>query len=97
MGKPPAALIALAISAFAIGTAEFVIMGLLPQVAHNLAVSVPTAGWLISGYALGVCLGAPVMAMATRRLPHRAALLLLMAICSCSAMASARSPPPTAC
>jgi DHA1 family inner membrane transport protein len=75
-----AALLALAVSAFAIGTAEFVIMGLLPQVARNLAVSVPAAGWLISGYALGVCIGAPIMAIATQRLPRRAALLLLMAI-----------------
>jgi DHA1 family inner membrane transport protein len=76
----PAALVALAVSAFAIGTTEFVIMGLLPQVAQSLSVSVPTAGWLISGYALGVCIGAPIMAIATRRLPRRGALLLLMAI-----------------
>jgi DHA1 family inner membrane transport protein len=80
MTRTPAALVALAISAFAIGTAEFVIMGLLPQVARNLVVSVPTAGWLISGYALGVCLGAPVMAIVTQRLAPRSALLLLMAI-----------------
>jgi DHA1 family inner membrane transport protein len=76
----PAPLIALALSAFAIGTTEFVIMGLLPQVAGNLAVSIPAAGWLVSGYALGVFIGAPIMAIATQKLPHRSALLALMGI-----------------
>lgn len=76
----PIPLIALALSAFAIGTTEFVIMGLLPQVAGNLQVSIPAAGWLVSGYALGVFIGAPVMAIATQKLPHRSALLVLMAI-----------------
>jgi DHA1 family inner membrane transport protein len=71
---------ALALSAFAIGTTEFVIMGLLPQVAHNLAVSIPAAGWLVSGYALGVFVGAPIMAIATQKLPARDALLVLMGI-----------------
>jgi DHA1 family inner membrane transport protein len=76
----PAPLIALGLSAFAIGTTEFVIMGLLPQVASNLAVSIPAAGWLVSGYALGVFIGAPIMAIATQKLPHRSALLVLMGI-----------------
>jgi DHA1 family inner membrane transport protein len=76
----PAPLVALALSAFAIGTTEFVIMGLLPQVAGNLAVSIPAAGWLVSGYALGVFIGAPIMAIATQKLPHRSALLALMGI-----------------
>lgn len=76
----PVALLALALSAFAIGTTEFVIMGLLPEVANNLSVSVPSAGWLISGYALGVALGAPVMALVTARLPRKRTLLLLMTI-----------------
>ncbi len=76
----PAPLIALALSAFAIGTTEFVIMGLLPQVAQNLAISLPVAGWLISGYALGVFIGAPIMAVATQKLPPRRALLALMGI-----------------
>ncbi len=80
MKSLPAPLIALALSAFAIGTTEFVIMGLLPQVAHNLAVSIPAAGWLVSGYALGVFIGAPIMAIATQKLPPRSALLVLMAI-----------------
>jgi len=73
-------LIALAVSAFAIGTTEFVIMGLLPGVARNLAVSIPAAGWLVSGYALGVFIGAPIMAVATQRLPRREALLVLMGV-----------------
>jgi DHA1 family inner membrane transport protein len=78
--KMPIPLIALALSAFAIGTTEFVIMGLLPQVAGNLSVSIPAAGWLVSGYALGVLVGAPIMALATQKLPHRSALLVLMGI-----------------
>jgi DHA1 family inner membrane transport protein len=76
----PLALLVLALSAFAIGTTEFVIMGLLPDVARSLSVSIPTAGWLISGYALGVALGAPVMAIATASLPRKRALLILMGI-----------------
>ncbi len=76
----PLALVILALSAFAIGTTEFVIMGLLPDVARSLSVSIPSAGWLISGYALGVAIGAPVMAVATASLPRKRALLLLMGI-----------------
>ena len=76
----PLALLILALSAFAIGTTEFVIMGLLPDVARSLSVSIPTAGWLISGYALGVALGAPVMAVLTASLPRKRALLILMGI-----------------
>jgi DHA1 family inner membrane transport protein len=76
----PLALLVLALSAFAIGTTEFVIMGLLPDVSRSLAVSIPTAGWLISGYALGVAIGAPIMAILTASLPRKRALLALMAI-----------------
>lgn len=67
----PASLLVLALSAFAIGTTEFVIMGLLPQVAGDLRVSIPSAGWLISGYAFAVAFGAPLMAMATARLERK--------------------------
>ena len=66
----PVSLLALALSAFAIGTTEFVIMGLLPEVAADLQVSIPSAGWLISGYALGVAIGAPIMALLTAKLPR---------------------------
>ena len=76
----PVSLLALAISAFAIGTTEFVIMGLLPEVADSLSISIPTAGWLISGYALGVAIGAPIMALLTARLPRKLSLILLMII-----------------
>lgn len=76
----PVSLLALALSAFAIGTTEFVIMGLLPEVAGDLRVSIPSAGWLISGYALGVAIGAPVMALLTARLPRKRTLILLMSI-----------------
>lgn len=76
----PVSLLALAISAFAIGTTEFVIMGLLPDVAGDLHISIPVAGWLISGYALGVAIGAPVMALLTARLPRKLSLILLMVI-----------------
>jgi DHA1 family inner membrane transport protein len=76
----PLSLLILALSAFAIGTTEFVIMGLLPDVATDLGVSIPGAGWLVTGYALGVAIGAPFMAMATARLPRKAALVALMGI-----------------
>jgi len=76
----PVSLLALALSAFAIGTTEFVIMGLLPNVANDLQVTIPLAGWLISGYALGVAIGAPIMAVLTAKLPRKKTLLLLMTI-----------------
>jgi DHA1 family inner membrane transport protein len=76
----PAALFVLALSAFAIGTTEFVIMGLLPEVANNLHVSIPGAGWLITGYALGVAIGAPIMALLTASWPRKTSLLVLMTI-----------------
>jgi DHA1 family inner membrane transport protein len=72
------ALLALAIGAFGIGTNEFVIMGLLPNVAGDLGVSIPGAGGLISGYALGVVIGAPLLTVAATRLPRKAALLAFL-------------------
>lgn len=71
----PLPLLALAIASFGIGTTEFVIMGLLPEVAHDLGVSIPSAGLLVTGYALGVVVGAPIIAMVTARLPRKPALL----------------------
>ncbi len=76
----PLPLLALAISAFAIGTTEFVIMGLLPEVARDLAVSIPAAGLLVTGYALGVAVGAPLLAVLTSRMPRKIALQLLMGV-----------------
>ena len=75
----PLALLVLALSSFAIGTTEFVIMGLLPEVAADLTVTIPQAGWLVTGYALAVALGAPVMAVSTAKLKRRSALIMLMA------------------
>jgi DHA1 family inner membrane transport protein len=73
-------LLALAVAAFAIGTTEFVIMGLLPEVASDLKVSIPSAGMLVSGYALGVALGAPLLAAFTAKMERKHALLLLMGL-----------------
>jgi DHA1 family inner membrane transport protein len=75
-----APLIALAAASFGIGTTEFVIMGLLPEVAADLGVSIPSAGLLVTGYAAGVVIGAPLMAIATNGLPRKATLAGLMAI-----------------
>ncbi|MDM0023724.1 MFS transporter [Variovorax saccharolyticus] len=76
----PIALLALTAGAFGIGTTEFVIMGLLLQVSADLQVSIAAAGLLISGYALGVAVGAPLLTIATRRVPRKTVLLALMAI-----------------
>ncbi|MFD7500947.1 MFS transporter [Streptomyces sp. NPDC059850] len=76
----PLALLALAIGAFGIGTTEFVIMGLLPQVAGDLGVSVPTAGLLVTGYALGVMIGAPIMTALGTRISRKNMLMLLMGL-----------------
>jgi MFS transporter, DHA1 family, inner membrane transport protein len=88
----PVALYALAAGAFGIGTTEFVIMGLLMQVAADLKVSIATAGLLISGYALGVFVGAPVLTVATSRLPRKMVLLGLMAIFTLGNLACAIAP-----
>ena len=85
-------LIALGIGAFGIGLTEFVIMGLLPQVAADVSVSLPHAGLLISGYALGVTVGGPLLTLATARLPHRNLLLLLMVIFTLGNLLCAVSP-----
>ncbi|MBC7733004.1 MAG: MFS transporter [Bacteriovorax sp.] len=76
----PLPLLALAAAAFGIGTTEFVIMGLLPDVALDLGVSTPAAGMLVSGYAIGVVIGAPVLAVLTARLPRKPALIGLMTL-----------------
>ncbi|MFJ3230126.1 MFS transporter [Streptomyces sp. NPDC086787] len=76
----PLALLALAVGAFGIGTTEFVMMGLLPDVADDLSVSIPTAGHLVSAYALGVVIGAPLLAALTARMPRRAVLVGLMGL-----------------
>jgi len=74
----PIALLALTLSAFAIGTTEFVIVGLIPTIASDLGVSLPSAGLLVSLYALGVAVGAPLLTALTGRLPRKHLLLALM-------------------
>ncbi|WP_341955989.1 MFS transporter [Microbacterium sp. LWH13-1.2] len=76
----PLGLIALAIGAFGIGLTEFVIMGLLPEVATDFGVTEATAGWLISGYALAVVVGALGLTAATTRLPRKPVLLGLVVL-----------------
>lgn len=88
----PLAVLALTAGAFGIGTTEFIIMGLLLQVAGEMHVSVATAGLLISGYALGVCVGAPILTLATRGMPRKAVLLALMVIFTFGNVACALAP-----
>ncbi|MGY1501397.1 MFS transporter [Streptomyces sp. QTS52] len=76
----PLALLALAVGAFGIGTTEFVMMGLLPDVADDLGVSIPSAGHLVSAYALGVVIGAPLLAAVTARMARRKVLMGLMGL-----------------
>jgi DHA1 family inner membrane transport protein len=73
-------LLALAVAAFGIGTSEFIIMGLLPNLAASFDVSIPKAGALVSGYALSVTVGSPIVAMATARMERKRALLILMGV-----------------
>ena len=86
------AVLALGVGGFAIGTGEFVIMGLLPAVATDFDVSIPTAGHLISAYALGVVIGAPLLAVLTASWPRRTLLMALMAVFSIGNFASAAAP-----
>ncbi|MYS91516.1 MULTISPECIES: MFS transporter [Streptomyces] len=88
----PLALLALAIGAFGIGTTEFVIMGLLPEVAGDYGVSIPTAGYLVTGYALGVMFGAPLMTVVGTRISRKRMLMLLMGLFIAGNLISALAP-----
>ena len=92
----PLALYALTAGAFGIGVTEFVIMGLLLDMGADLGVSIQAAGLLISGYALGVVVGAPVLTVLTRNWPRKTVLLALMAIFTIGNAACALAPT-TAC
>jgi DHA1 family inner membrane transport protein len=87
-----AAILALSLGAFAVGTSEFMISGMLETVASDLSVSVPTTGFLITGYALGVVIGGPATALMTARLDRRVALLLLLTIFVLGSLACANAP-----
>jgi DHA1 family inner membrane transport protein len=82
----------LAAAAFGIGTSEFIIMGLLPNLAADFHVSIPKAGVLVTGYALSVTIGAPIVAIATAKLERKFALLLLMGIFTLGNLACALAP-----
>lgn len=86
------AILALALGGFGIGTGEFVIMGLLPDAAADLAISIPQAGHLISAYALGVVIGAPVLAVLGARIPQRRFLVWLMVFFAVANFVSAIAP-----
>jgi DHA1 family inner membrane transport protein len=74
------ALFSLFLAAFSIGTTEFVVAGLLPEISRDLAVSIPTAGLLVTGYALGVAIGGPIFSLITSRFPRKPTILVLMAV-----------------
>ncbi|CAI0954921.1 MFS transporter [Serratia ficaria] len=88
----PLALLALTISAFAIGTTEFVIVGLIPTIAEQLGVTVPSAGLLVTLYAIGVAIGAPVLTALTGRVPRKLLLVGLMALFTLGNLLAWQSP-----
>lgn len=90
--SPKRVLFALAIGAFGIGTTEFTPMGLLPVIAEGVDASIPSAGMLITAYAIGVMVGAPIMTLLFSRFGKRAALMSLMAIFTLGNLLSALSP-----
>ncbi|MFE5514827.1 MFS transporter [Streptomyces sp. NPDC056529] len=88
----PLALLALALGAFGIGTTEFVIMGLLPQIATDYGVTIPTAGLLVTGYALGVVVGAPLLTVLGNKVSRKRMLMLLMGLFVLGNVLSALAP-----
>lgn len=88
----PLALLALALGAFGIGTTEFVIIGLLPDIAGDFGVSIPTAGFLVTGYALGVVAGAPLMTVLGTKISRKRMLMLLMGLFIAGNLLSAVAP-----
>lgn len=90
--RMPLALIALALGAFGIGLTEFVIVGLMGVIGDDLNVSIPTAGLLVSGYAVSVAIGAPLMTAAGTRIPRKAMLLVLMGLFIAGNLLSALAP-----
>lgn len=91
-GRRIAAELSLAVGGFAIGTGEFSIMGLLPNIADDLGLTAPEVGHLISAYALGVVIGAPLIAVLAARISRRMLLIVLMGIFAAGNLASALAP-----
>ena len=91
-GRLPPVLAAFALCSFAIGTTEFLSIGLLPQIATGLSVSIPAAGGLVSAYAVGVVVGAPALIALGTRLPRRTLMLALMAVFVAGNLAAAAAP-----
>ncbi|WP_328499293.1 MFS transporter [Streptomyces sp. NBC_00414] len=88
----PLAVYILGLSVFALGTSEFMLSGLLPAVAEDMNVSIPRAGLLISAFAVGMVVGAPLLAVATLRLPRRTTLIALIAVFGLGQIAGALAP-----
>lgn len=93
----PLAIFALTIAAYAIGTTEFVIVGLLPTVATDLGITLPLAGLIVSVYALGVTFGAPVLTALTGKIERKPLLLALMALFVVGNTIAALSPSYGSC
>lgn len=91
-GRIRLAVLALALGGFAIGTTEFVTMGLLPQIADGVGITIPTAGHVVSAYAIGVVVGAPLVAMFAARLRRKIVLVALMVAFAAGNLGSALSP-----
>src|SRR5262245_27478674 len=91
-GGIPIPVLALTMCAFCIGTAEFVVMGLLPDIARDLSVSIPLAGQVVTAYALGVVIGAPILAALATRLPRKRVLLMMVGIFIIGNFVSAIAP-----
>ncbi len=89
-------LLALFVAMIAVGTTEFVISGILPAIAADLAVPIPTAGLLVTGYAIGVAIGGPALALLTRRLARKTALLGLLGLFIAAHLLCALAPDYTA-
>ncbi|MEU2430705.1 Cmx/CmrA family chloramphenicol efflux MFS transporter [Streptomyces sp. NPDC007861] len=88
----PLAVYVLGLSVFALGTSEFMLSGLLPPIAEDMDVSIPRAGLLISAFAIGMVIGAPLLAVATLRLPRKATLVSLLAVFGLGQIAGALAP-----
>ncbi|MCW5252584.1 MULTISPECIES: Cmx/CmrA family chloramphenicol efflux MFS transporter [unclassified Streptomyces] len=88
----PLAVYILGLSVFALGTSEFMLSGLLPPIAEDMGVSIPRAGLLISAFAIGMVVGAPLLAVATLRLPRRTTLVVLISVFGVGQVAGALAP-----